>query len=81
MLNGQEFISVKEFASKLKLHPNTIRKAIKEKRIDAIRIGMSDRSTYRIPITEIPRMMKFDLDKYIDKLVDEREKQRKLKEI
>lgn len=81
MIDGKEFLSVKEFASKMGLHPNTIRKFLKEKRIDYIRIGKTKKAVYRIPVCEITRIMKFELDIYIDHLVDEREKQRKLKEI
>ena len=67
-----KFYSIKEFALKLGVHPNTIRRAIKSKRISAIRMGTPKKPMYRIPYNEIARMAKFDLDEYIDKMVEQR---------
>jgi len=67
-----KFYSIKEFATKLGVHPNTIRNAIKSKRISALKIGTPKKHIYRIPHNEIARMFKFDLDEYIEKIVEQR---------
>lgn len=73
MVNSNEsFYSIKEFASKLKVHPNTIRRAIKSGRISFIKIGSGKRPVYRIPYSEIGRMAAFDLEEYIDKIIQQR---------
>lgn len=67
-----KFYSIKEFANKLGVHPNTIRNAIKKKRINAFKIGSEKRPIYRIPYNEIARMARFDLEEYIDMMVEKR---------
>lgn len=67
-----EFLSIKEFARKLGVHSNTIRRAIKSKRISALRIGTGNRAVYRIANTEVLRMAQFDLEAYIEEIVQKR---------
>jgi len=63
--NHKDFYSVIEFAQKLQVHTNTIRRSIKNGRIMAFKFGTPKRSTYRIPHSEIQRLMLSDLRKCI----------------
>ncbi len=74
-LEGIDFLTIKEFAILIRVHPNTVRRAIKRGRINAFRIGEGDQSPFRIPRAEINRISLLDLEKIIDGIV-----QRKLKE-
>ncbi len=68
----EKVLTVKEFAARVKVHPNTIRRAIKNGRIAAFRIGGGPRSALRIPESEIKRIAFLDLEEYIEKLIDKR---------
>lgn len=52
----------------VRVHPNTIRRAIKSGRIAAFKVG----SVYRIARSEIARMAEFDLSEYIEQEVQKR---------
>lgn len=67
-----DFYSVKEFAAKLGKHPSSIRRAIKNNLLHAIRVGQSKKASYSIPRTEIERIGLVDLENIINKLVTER---------
>jgi len=67
----QDFYSIKEFAAKLSVSHQTIRRAIRHGRISAFRVGYSDRSTFRIPHSEIARMGIVDLQKMINKMIQD----------
>lgn len=69
---NQRYFSIIDFAALLKLHPNTIRRAIKDNRISALRIGKGEKACYRIPESEIHRIAQLDLDKVIEKEVNKR---------
>lgn len=69
------FFSIKEFAAKLEVHPNTIRRAIKSGKISAIKIGSGKRPIYRISYNEIGRMAEFDLEEYINKIIEQRSRE------
>lgn len=69
-----DFYSIKEFALKLGVHANTIRRAIKNGRIQAFRVGIGIKSIYRIPYSEINRIALFDLKEMIEKMIQERNK-------
>lgn len=56
MEDEKGYYSIKEFADLLRVHHNTIRKAIHKGRINALRIGPSNKSSYRIPATETNRL-------------------------
>lgn len=60
-MKDKENLSVIEFAEKINKHPQTVRKAIKNGVIKAFRLGSTTRGTYRIPVTEIDRMIEFSL--------------------
>lgn len=66
----KEFHSIKEFAVLLRIHPNTVRRAIKSGRINAFKVGSGKRSTYRIPKSEINRIALFDLEAIIEKMIE-----------
>jgi excisionase family DNA binding protein len=67
-----DFFSVKEFAAKVGVHPNTIRRSISRGRISAFKIGSGKRSSYRIAKTEINRIALFDLEKFIEDVIEKR---------
>lgn len=69
----KSFYSIKEFAEKLSVSTDTIRRSIKKGHILAFRIGSSSRSHLRIPHSEITRIATFDLKKVIKKMVESRE--------
>jgi excisionase family DNA binding protein len=52
----EEFFSVKEVATILKVHPNTIYRAIIKGYIKAIRIGDRRKSPYRISVLVVDAM-------------------------
>ena len=71
---SNEFISVKEFAHRIKLHHNTIKKYIREGSINAIKIGSHSRSPYRIPVSEFNRIAEFNLREIVNKIAEEKKK-------
>lgn len=75
-MNGNEcdFLSIKEFASKIGVHPNTIRRGVKSGRISAFRVGGGKRSSYRIAKSEVNRLALFDMEEMIERMIAKREK-------
>mgnify|MGYP001597416566 CR=1 FL=1 len=71
-MTDKDFLSITEFAEWVKVHPNTIRRAIKKGRIAAFKVGSGKRSLYRIPRNEVARMAEFDLESYIEAEVQKR---------
>jgi excisionase family DNA binding protein len=67
-----DFYSIKEFAAKVGVHPNTVRRAIQNGRISAANVGSGHRHIYRIAKTEINRIALLDLKEIIDKMVEEK---------
>ncbi len=76
MTEPKEFFTIMEMADKLRIHPNTVRKAIKEGRIQAFRTGAGLRSEYRIPVTEINRISEMDMSKLIEQMIDRKLEER-----
>lgn len=74
---NKDFLSIIEFAAKLGLHPNTIRRMIHIHRINAMRIGKAKNSSFRIHISEINRIAQFDLEEVIEREVEKRLKERR----
>lgn len=66
----EEFLSIKEFASLMRLCEGTIRNAIKSGRLKAVRIGFGKRASYRIPRSEINRIALFDLKDMVEQIVE-----------
>lgn len=69
MVNPDEFLSIKEFAFKLGLHPNTVRRSIRSGRLSAVRIGGGCKAVYRIPSCEINRLALHHLETIIEQIV------------
>jgi excisionase family DNA binding protein len=71
-LNSIDFLSIKEFAYWVKLHPSTVRRAIKSGRLNAFRIGEGIRSVYRIPKTEVDRIALCGMQELIEKMIEKK---------
>jgi excisionase family DNA binding protein len=50
------FLTVEEFAERIKMHPGSVRRAIKQGRIYASRPGVGKKSPYRILESELERL-------------------------
>jgi excisionase family DNA binding protein len=50
------FLTVEEFAQKIKMHPGSIRRSIKQGKIFASRPSMGKRGPYRISESELERL-------------------------
>jgi excisionase family DNA binding protein len=70
--NQKEFLTIKEFAVLLRIHDNTVRRAIKSGRISAFKVGYGKKSSYRIAKAEIHRIALFDLEDMIEKLINKK---------
>ncbi len=68
---NEGYYSIKEFAVKLSIHSNTVRRAIKSGRIAAFKVGSGKKSTYRIAHSEIGRIALFDMKELIRKMLKE----------
>ena len=68
----EQFLSVKNFADLVNLHQNTIRRSIKDGRLSAFKIGSGKRAKYRIPRSEINRISMIDLEKIVEKMVQDK---------
>jgi excisionase family DNA binding protein len=67
-----DFVSIKEFAGMVGVHPNTIRRAVKSGRICAFQVGSGKKSTYRIARSEVNRMALFDMEEMIERMLEKR---------
>jgi len=65
-----DFYSIKEFAQKLGVHANTVRRSIKNGHINAFRVGAGKKSIYRIPHTEIHRVALLNLEDIVKNIID-----------
>jgi len=50
------FLTVEEFAKKIKMHANSVRRCIREGKIFATRPSLGKRAPYRIPESELERI-------------------------
>jgi excisionase family DNA binding protein len=65
----QDFYTINEFAEKLRVSHQTIRRAIRKGRINAFRVGCTEKSAIRIAHSEINRLGVVDLQKLIKQLI------------
>ena len=73
----KHFLSINEFAILLRIHPNTVRRSIKNGRISAFKVGSGKRGTYRIAKSEINRIALFDLEALIENIIKKRDEKKK----
>ncbi|MCF1193388.1 helix-turn-helix domain-containing protein [Mangrovimonas sp. AS39] len=66
----EEYLTIKEFAGLLRVHPNTVRLSLKKGKLQCVRIGEGKRAGYRIPKSEISRVALFDLKHLIKNILD-----------
>jgi len=67
-----DFYTVKEFAAKIGVHHNTVRRALKSGRICGFRVGSGNRSPYRISKSEVNRIHLFDMEEMIERIIEKR---------
>lgn len=68
----ESFLTVKQFADMVKMHPNSIYKAIRKGRLQAFRITDSRQSAWRIPESEVNRIAIKDMDVILNKIITQR---------
>lgn len=73
---AREFYTIIEFADYIGVCYRTILNGIKKGHIEAFRVGRGKKSHYRIPHSEVQRMGIFHLDEIIDKIVEQKLKER-----
>lgn len=61
------YMSIKEFARLVSVHPMTVRRCIKRGKLQFLNLGTAKRPLYRIPSSEINRIAEFDLEELIFK--------------
>lgn len=66
----EDFLSIKEFAAKIGMHPNSVRRSIKVGKLIAIRISDGKRAAYRIPITQLHVLAIYNMEKVINTLIE-----------
>lgn len=71
-ISQEDFLSIKEFAIVINVHPNTVRRSIKSGRLNAFRIGAGIKAIYRIPRSEINRLAFINLEEMIEKIVEKK---------
>lgn len=67
-----EYLSVKEFASLTRVHYNTVIRAIKSGKLNAVRIGSGKKANFRISRYELNRIALCDLETYVSKIIEEK---------
>ena len=76
--NIKDFYTIQEFADFLGVHYNTIYNGIKKGHIFGFKVGRGEKAHYRIPHTEIDRLGVYHLEEIIDRILEEKLKERKL---
>ena len=72
MVMPDEYLTVKEFARKMRLHSNTIYRAIRKGKLNAVRIGSGKKATFRISSSEVNRIALCDLEELVSKIIEEK---------
>ncbi len=73
-MKESDFYTVQEMADTLRVHYNTILRAIRTGKMHAFRLGYGKKSSFRIPKTEINRMAFEDLERVIEGIIEKKEK-------
>jgi excisionase family DNA binding protein len=73
----KDFLSINEFAKLISVHPQSVRTMIRKGRLSAFQVGGGLTSSYRIARTEVERLGLIDLQKIVNKMVEEKLKERK----
>lgn len=68
--NMEEYLTIKEFAGLLRVHPNTVRLSLKKGKLQSVRIGEGKKAGYRIPKSEISRIALFDLKHMVKQILE-----------
>lgn len=68
----KEYYTIQEYADLLRVDRRTISRAIKEGRIQALKIGNNSKSVYRIHKDELSRMAYWDMMTTINRVVEEK---------
>jgi excisionase family DNA binding protein len=66
------YLTIRQFADKFKMHPQTVRRAIHKGNLSAIRVGIGKNATFRIPVTELQRLGLINLHRIVDQMVEEK---------
>lgn len=69
---NEEFYTITEVSKKLRVHPNTIRNAIKKGHLLAVRLHDNPKSHWRIPAGELQRIGHWGLKQAYEKLMLEK---------
>ena len=81
-MNENEFLTIYEFCEVMKIHYNTARKMIKVGRLSAFKMGTGGKtSDIRIPSSELHRLAIVNLGDVVDKIVENRIKEKENKNL
>ncbi len=72
----KEFLTVKEFADLISVHPNSVRNMIKNGRLAAFKVGGGKLSSYRIARSETHKMALLNWEKIISDMVEKKLKEK-----
>lgn len=72
----EDFLSIKEFADKIHVHPNTVRRALKNGKLNGFKLSNGKRAVYRIPVSEMNRLALVNMEEMIEKIIQKRENNR-----
>lgn len=67
-----DFLSIKEYADLIRVHPNTVRRSIKNGHCKAFRTGRGCKAVYRIPRSEINRLAFEHLEAIIERMIEKK---------
>jgi excisionase family DNA binding protein len=68
----EEYLTVKEFAAKIRVHYNTVLRSIRCGRLNAVRIGYGKKAAFRIAKSEIQRISLCDMEYFVSQIIEEK---------